>query len=160
MPCLYIPYMKQTKSRVRQKKQGPEWNGRRGEQHPYIKQFKPQIVFLQAPSLRANGRFSEKVNFKWPSRLGQSGIQAQCSSAWPLCRPTLAHFKARGVGDGGCGGGIACVKNLVPSTKGLHSWPRRSWLNTAGLRSPLSSQNQDSNLMLPPLNKCQGETAE
>ena len=24
-----------------------------GEQHPYIKQFKPQIVFLQAPSLSA-----------------------------------------------------------------------------------------------------------
>lgn len=44
------------------------------------------------------------------------------------------------------GGEIACVRN------GLHSWPRRSWLNIMDSFPLLSSENHDSNLMLPPLN--------
>lgn len=94
---------------------------------------------------------SEKVNLGWPSRLGQSGIRAailwfgelQCS--WD---PSGSHFKRRE------------ERSLVSGILFPRQWA--TFLTPAELvkhhgRFPLlSPENQDSNLMLPPLNLCQG----
>ena len=55
------------------------------------------------------------------------------------------------------GGEINLWQEFCPLASGPHSWPRRSWLNIAHRFSSFCApENQDSNLMLPPLNPWQG----
>lgn len=94
---------------------------------------------------------SEKVNSGWPSRLGQSGIRAEI--LW-FGEPPCSEISAGPTSKGGRGDHLC--QEFCPLASGLHSWPRRSWLNIMDRFPLLSSENQDSNLMLPPLNLWQG----
>ena len=94
---------------------------------------------------------SEKVNLGWPSRLGQSGIRVEILRfKEPPCSEISVgpHFKRRE------------ERSLVSGILFPRQWA--AFLTPAELvkhrgRFPLlSSENQDSNLMLPPLNLWQG----
>lgn len=90
---------------------------------------------------------SEKVNLGWPSRLGSSGIRAEIlwSEEPPSSEIPVGLTSKGGRRDHLC-------QEFCSLASGLHSWPQRSWLNITDSFSLLSSENQDSNLMLPPLN--------
>lgn len=67
---------------------------------------------------------SEKVNLGWPSRLGQSGIRAEI--LW-FKKPPCSEISVGPTSKGGRRDHLCQEFSFLAS--GLHSWPRRSWLN-------------------------------